>query len=238
MTNTLIQFQWTVAPDGYRIIKTKKPDEVVGSAEQLFLTDAVPFGGSRLLGTYSPSAGLFHSFADLKPNQAQILEFAGEWGMLTRGVGIRVGNSIAMGERLDTWIAEIKQLSIALRLWKLTRDGNTTELGQYIIWSADNSGVRFGVPNHAGGRWIATRLSNADLLQTFREGDRIRPAWHQLQHIINEKLDGKVSARLLWDSSHTRLSLHQVPSDLISALWLPVGPRHRGQSRISAVRRV
>ncbi len=187
---------------------------------RLYLMPSVTIGKNYLGYTYSPSSGLFRNFAELEPQQDQILDFASQWGMLTAGSWIALKNkATGAGEPLDVWKTEIADLSLAVRVWDLITTEDTTGLGQYFRWQ-DTSGVLFELPNHRGGRWIAARETNPALLETLPVGDLIRPAWYQLQHILNNKLDGHVSARLLWNTSHTRLSLYQVPKDLISALWL------------------
>jgi hypothetical protein len=199
--------------------------------ERLYLTASVPFGKRYPGFRYSPSTGLFKSLAAIEPQQDQILEFAGRWGMLTAGTFISLENkAMGVGEPLDLWRSEAADLSLAVRLWDLIKSGDLAGLSQYIKWK-DSSGVMFerlaDVPwlqgvddNFQEGRWIAAREINPELLETFQVGDLIRPAWHQLQYIVNEKLAGNASARLLWNGSKTRLSLHQVPKDLTSALWL------------------
>jgi hypothetical protein len=187
---------------------------------------------------------LFRNFAELKPEQEQILAFANQWGTLTAGelVGLE-DKSMGVGERLDLWYVEIRDLSLAVRVWDLINHGDSDGLACYIKWKG-SSGVLFqypaddatleggfrgpipwlpgvtGLEDLHDGRWIATRESNEDLLSRFQIGDVIAPAWHQLQHIVNEKLAENVSARLLWNQSHSNLSLHQAPKNLISSLWL------------------
>ena len=216
MADQLNQFSWTGAVSGYRVLPLKSQGE---HAERPYLTSAVPIGRRYEGFTYTPSAGLFIKLAQLKPEQDQILEFANQYGMLTGGVWLDLDGVDVYGEPLELWTAAIADLSVAHGLWDLLKSGATSKLGQYIKWR-DASGVRFAYADRRGGRWIATRETNLDLLQTFRPGDLIGPAWHQLQYMVNEKLEGAVSARLLWNSSHTRLGLYQVPNDLISALWL------------------
>jgi hypothetical protein len=222
MIDRFNQFQWTVAGNGYRITKAHRVEG--DSDEEVFLTSSKPFFVEGTLErTYLPHVGLFRTFAELSPKRDQILSFAKRWGMLTAGIWIveEDKSTTILGEPLDLWTKQIADMSVALRLWELVKAGDSVGLRQFIRWP-DQSSVRFGRPDHRGFRVIASRDTNPDLLQTFTFGDLIVPAWHQLQHIINEKLEGNVSARLLWNSStpRTRLSLYQVPGDLRSALWL------------------
>ena len=240
MIDKLNQFQWRVAAGGYRFRVLKAV--AAQASERLYLTASVPFGKQYPGFWYSPEAGLFLALAALEPHLDQIIEFANHYGMLTGGVWLRLDGSLVSGEPPELWHDAIRDLSLAVRMWELIKTGDTSELGQYIKW-ADSSGVRFerpadnasatgfqgtipwlpgvvfdGTEELKDGRWIATRETNPALLETFQVGDLLGPAWYQLQHMVNEKLDSNVSARLLWD--HKQLSMHQVPRDLISALWL------------------
>jgi hypothetical protein len=250
VTHRLNQFEWTVAQVGYKFQMLKAVQE---KEERLFLTASISFGKRYPGCRYSPQPGLFRHFAELKPEQDQILAFANQWGTLTAGVPLVLeNNALGVGEPLDLWEAEIRDLSLTVRLFELINRGDVKGLGRYIKWDG-SSGVRFeraddklseprfqgtipwladvlfdGTEDLHDGRWIASRVSNTERLELFQVGDLIGPAWYQLQHMVNEKLAGNVSARLLWNSSHTRLSLHQVPKDLISALWLQLARAMEG----------
>jgi hypothetical protein len=242
LTDRLNYFDWIVAQAGYRVAKLRPVQQ---RDKREFLTAATPLGKRYPGFRYSPQPGLFRSFAELKAEREQIVAFANQWGTLTAGVPVELENkTVATGESLDTWETEIRHVSLAVRLWTLLSRGNSAGLARYIKWK-DASGVRFeyaddtaaepgfqgtipwlpgvvfdGTENLRDGRWIASRQSSPELLEGFQPGDLIGPGWYQLQYIVNEKLAGKVSARLLWNSSRSRLSLHQVPQDLISELWL------------------
>lgn len=242
MTDRLNQFQWKVADGGYRFRMLR--EVAADASERLYLTASVPFGTQYPGVRYSPETGLFINLAELQPREDQIIEFANRYGMLTLGVWLRLDGSLVSGEPFELWTKAIADLALAYRLWGLIKAGDAAGLGRYIKW-AGSSGVRFDRPTDnvslsrfegtipwlpgvvfdgteelKDGRWIAARVTNPALLETFQVGDLLGPAWHQLQYMVNEKLDGNVSARLLWNSSHRRLSLYQVPRDLISALWL------------------
>jgi hypothetical protein len=226
MNDRLNQFHWIVAKNGYKIL----PHRQVGtSLDRLHLTNSARIGANTPGSIYVPPSGLFLAFAKLKPRQNRILEFADQWGMLTRGKLLSVGGPPIVGEPVDVWLDEIEDLALAVKLWESLKSRDTRSIGRFIKWASDSSGVRFQAaapdlrPPRESNRWIATREVNPDLLSKFHVGDLITPAWLQLQHMVNEKLDGRVSARLLWNGSYSRLSLYQVPGDLISALWLQLG---------------
>ena len=190
-------------------------------SERLYLTDSVPQGGRQVVTRYAPQSGLFRSFAELKPHKDQILKFANRWGIMTNGNWVPLKNSRVIAEPLDLWLRAIADFTLAFRIWEWIKRGDASALGRYIKWK-DSSSVIFVRSDDYVKSWriIADRKGSPSFFDTFRVDDLIVPAWHQLQYILNEKLDGKVSARLLWNSSWSRLSLYQVPTDLISAMWL------------------
>jgi hypothetical protein len=101
-----------------------------------------------------------------------------------------------------------------------------------IFWKEDGSEVRsLSHPELAKGQTpeapvyveraliASTHLGN-DMPERLVQGDLVKPALHYVQSTINRKLDGRASARLLWDAKRARFSLYMVPVDLIGALWL------------------
>jgi hypothetical protein len=218
MTDRLTQFVWRRAKDGYRWVQTHR---VESDVEGWYLTHGVPIGTTYPGLIYSPmeETGLFRTFSELKPNKEGIAEFASRYGLLTTGELLKTGGR---GEHLEFWRWHIGEIRHADALWRMAQARDIQGLKQFIVWDRDQ-GVRYEqahLPkNHRGGRWIATE-HEPELFAMFEVGDTIRPAWFQLQYMVNEQLSKGVSARLLWNAEHTQIHLHQVPKDLISALWL------------------
>jgi hypothetical protein len=216
----LSQFKWQISQNGYRWSKVRS---VLSADEQWHLSDGVPIGSLSGYREYRPlqdETGLFITFADLKPTRAAILGFSTNHGYLTGGSWMPVTPDLAgFGEPLSLWQAEIRAFSEPHELWRMLIHGDASGLRRLITWSGTD-GVRYNQGGGPTGRWIAQRHINPDLLESFRPSDVIRPAWHQLQHLINERLKEYVRPRLLWDARRTHLSLYHVPKDLISAIWL------------------
>jgi len=132
---------------------------------------------------------------------------------LTRGDLLK-----APGESLEFWAFSIRQLGHAVSLWKMAEAGDVRGLSRFIQWKL--GGVNYDSGKLGlGARWIAVG-KEPETLERFVQGDLIQPARYQLQYILNQRLAGNVSPRLLWNMSRTRLCLHYAPSDLLSALWL------------------
>lgn len=214
MTDTLSQFEWSVAEDGYEWIRDPE-----GRDGWFLKWPNLDLKESRIHRTwkarfYAPmqESGLFLRFAAIKPNRDGIQEFANRYGLLARGDLFELP-----GEPLDFWVSSIRRLSHANSLWEMAKQADVRGLARFISWQG--KGVDYKSGNLGfGSRWIAVK--DDALFDRFRPGDLIGPAWYQLQYIVNEQLASHVSPRLLWGSGHTRLGLHYVPVDLISALWL------------------
>jgi hypothetical protein len=231
MTDKLSQFEWRISENGYR---WKKSGSLSSADEQWHLTDGVPIGSQYRYRVYRPlqeETGLFISFAELKPTRTAILNFSNSHGLLRGGDWMPVADNLGgFGEPLDEWKSEIRAFSESFELWQMLIKRDNSGLARRITWSGTD-GVRYNQRTHlaglglkhgagATGRWIAQRHINPDLLESFRQGDVVQPAWYQLQHSINERMKDSVRPRLLWDARRTQLSLYHVPKDLISAIWL------------------
>jgi len=232
MTDTLNQFTWLVAANGYRWVMARGP---IDKEPIWFLTSGVPLFGKSDWWSYAPlqaTGGLFLRFAGLNPaSRRAMLQFANEYGLLMRGAPpenwIEVeGQKVGHGEPLLFWSQQIRALGHAVALWMATSADppDTALLGRFIRWK-ESEGVMWdaGLPGESGKpalgrRWIAARDTNPELLESFTPGDLVKPAVAQLQHLTNERLEG-TRPRLLWNTSRTRLSLYQSPKDLISAMW-------------------
>lgn len=69
---------------------------------------------------------------------------------------------------------------------------------------------------------ISSPIYNVEWRKIF-SGDIVAPAKRYLQQLLNERLDGRISTRLLWNGSEDRpetLTCYFVPDTLLSALWL------------------
>jgi hypothetical protein len=164
---------------------------------------------------YAPmqESGLFLRFAEIKPTRDGIREFANTYGLLTQ-----VDPLGPPGEALGFWISSIRQLSHAVQLWTMVGEGDVRGLAQFIEWRSFGVQYNTGKPGFGSG-WVAT-TKEPELIERFQKGDLVGPAWYRLQRLINEHMAENVSPRLLWDGAYSRLGLHYVPHNLISALWL------------------
>jgi hypothetical protein len=209
-------FTWRVSEDGYDWSKAGLIGPIDKEKESWFLTDGVPIGSPKKMYEYVPAAGLFRHFATLETNKTALKDFAKQHGALTNGDPIRVGDSVVIGERLEFWKASILAMKDLVGIWlTLTQKQSGGDLQKIIHWR--DEGVTYQL-NYKGGV-IAARKINPELFQRFAPGDVTGPAWHLLQSELNEHLQ-RVSARMLWNHARTKLTLYQVPQDLMSEMWL------------------
>ena len=244
MVDLLLQFPWRVAKAGYSWVESHP---VLGADQQRasFLTDGRPMGTAGLhVKEYQPLVafpGLFRVFADTEPTEDGIKPFADRFGPLGRTVERQIPLSdqpnakrvpIGMGESLSAWNGEILMMRLAIDIWEAARNGDVGRLERVILWKEDGSGVQImshpeltkgqlpDAPAYVERAWIASAHLGDDMSGRFVQGDLVKPALHYVQSTINRQLEGRASARLLWDAKRARLGLYMVPVDLIGALWL------------------
>jgi hypothetical protein len=244
MPDIPLQFRWQVAEDGYRWLEAHAVHESDQMREP-FLSHGRPIGagGFRMM-QYLPLAafpGLFRVFADTEPSRDAIRAFANRFGPLGPDLAKTIpladqpkstGIPLGTGEPLAAWNDEILIMRFAIAIWEAARNGDVATLERVIHWQPDGSRVEIaGHPGVPGGQMpepparverstIAHTHFGDGVLERFVPGDLVYPALHYLQSRINQKLEGRASPRLLWDSKHERLGLYIVPTGLIGALWL------------------
>ena len=175
------------------------------------------------------------------PPATGIKAFADRFGPLGRTVEKPIplddqrnakGVPLGMGESLADWHHEILTMRLAIDIWEAVRRGDVDLLGQLILWNEDGSGVRImshpeltdrqlpDPPAYVERAWIASTHHGDDVLGRFVRGDLVKPALHYVQSTINQHLENRIGARLLWDTKRARLDLYTSPVDLIGAVWL------------------
>ena len=158
---------------------------------------------------------LFTRFASVEPVRSEILEFANEYGSLTRSGNSPLGLPdrddpdtlvpLAGGESFALWVREIGAMSRAVELWRLTTADDHAELARRILWSEDNhkNPVVAYVANpdarppskpyqldQRGIEVIASATERPEWMEHFQPGDLIAPAFHYLSVIANGRLQG------------------------------------------------
>ena len=241
MSGKFSEFQWDVHKDGYHWIDTFTADPK--KEEDTFLTDRNPNGASGFtIYRYMPLAlysGLFRVFAEIEPTREAIRAFADRFGLLggsaAKSIALpeprpKEGYYIGTGEVWSVWRKEVITMRRAVDLWEKARLADVESLAQVIRWN--DKGVQYVSASELGQEvrpdqpwndtfaWIATEFVNPELLDRFRRDDVIEPALYYVQRVVNERLKGRVSPRLLWDHDRPRLGLQMVPSSLAGALWL------------------
>jgi hypothetical protein len=245
MAEAWLDFVWELHEGGYEWVKTSTflPKELPEKDVrlELFLTDAIPFGGAGFRRwRYHPLrlySGLFRAFAETDPSPEGIRGFANEYGLLGVDPAMLIilpqtrtsdQSAVGTGESLDTWLEEICAMRQALSLWDMARIGDVKGLSRYIRWEGSKKVVYTSTSEQqpkakrASHSWqlLADQESLPAMMERFRPGDLIQPALYRVQHVINAHLKGRVSFQLLWENQRTQLGLYVVPHGLIGALWL------------------
>lgn len=229
-------FAWPKADEGYYwddqamvsrpINAIHMPPFLVASPESTGLIATTPL---------EKEPSLFLAFAELSEEPDAILAFANQYGHLTQGVRIDIkppmpadkGKPVFYpleGESLHFWQREIRQMALAVQLWRWLEDKNVEALKKIIRWD----GVEFGgsvevlVKYRLGGveNLLASENYNNVIFKRFRPGELILPAKCLLQNIINVKLKRyPANPRLLLNEAN-ELAPYIYPESLLSAMWL------------------
>jgi hypothetical protein len=235
------QLLWHVAQGGYRWIESHAWNEPA-EAKHLFLTDGRPTGAAGLgVRQYQPltaSSGLFRTFAETEPTLEGIKSFADRYGLLGPDLLVRIplydhaggkGVPLGLGEALRDWTNEILVMRDTIRLWESARRADVEALSRMIKWQDDGRAVAY--ESHPGlsldrlpeSPFYADRATIAyeghPILEHLTPGDMIGPALQQVQGVINRRLHGRVSPRVLWQPRTGQRNLYLVPHGLIAGLW-------------------
>jgi hypothetical protein len=247
------QLAWRVPRAGYRwILATPLPDPVLGSqpgvpqapqpalvpvqADQAALTGSEP-------SEWDPA--LFHAFAELKPDEEEILKFANRHGDLIGSMKLQPAEgadsgsgSPLYGTPLLTWQFEIASMQRLVGLWQLLQQEDRERLALHIQWRKDREGgLSVHFDSHPAGKGgpslglkrtkavIASGDTHPGLLETFEVGDPVVPGWSYLQEKIDAHLShayeaGEVAADMAWDPRRKRPALRFAALTLRSAVWL------------------
>jgi hypothetical protein len=200
-----------------------------------FLTNgSMPWNkGARRYSPFSLPISLFRTFADTELTEQAILHFANTYGLLGRTVAIiRRGDrapSIADGESLQVWRAEVSLMKAAVRLWDAIRARDLKALRTRIHWGR-NDLVSYDAQSDIGDigasipelepETTCVDLQHLGMRDVFQKGDVIRPAIFILSRIVDCKLKNQVSATTTADFDHLTLRMSFSPSNLLAALWL------------------
>ena len=241
MSNIPAQLLWHVAQGGYHWVESHAWNEPA-DAKRLFLTDGRPTGAAGIgVRQYQPlaaSSGLFRTFAETEPTLEGIKSFADRYGPLGADLLVRIplydrpggeGFLLGLGEALRDWTNEILVMRDTIRLWEAARRANVETLSRMIKWQDDGRAVTY--ESHPGlsldrlpePPFYADRTTIAyegdPILEHLTPGDVIGPALQHVQGVINRRLHGRASPRVLWQPRTGQRSFYLVPHGLIAGLW-------------------
>jgi hypothetical protein len=237
-----LRFVWHVTLGGHQWVETHLWNEPHENCRR-FLTNGRPMGGAGIqVRQYQPLlmfSGLFLTFAETQPTPDRIQGFADQFGLLggdfakqivLYGQGSEDRGLVGIGEASGDWEMEILAMRQTVDLWEAARRGDVERLERHITWHEDGTAVRYdshpdlkfdqlpGPPFHADRTTIA---QEGDVVfGHFARGDLMQPALQYVQSIINRRLQGRASPRLVWNTATGQRTLCIVPHGLIGALWL------------------
>ena len=255
----MFKFNWYAHQDGYEWLNMvrvtpKHPIESAAS-ESLFLLPRNSQATSKVYDPLEDEKTLFAIFADLgqfagKELNDQIIKFANQYGWL--GIAEAVISlteekgmvDVGFGEEEKVWSQEIDDMSLAYRLWRYLKNGHTTKLMGTIHWeksidSGDCIAITYEEDFHFEDSQLSLKNGKTHKIAylyprlegfTFQPGDLIGPAKYHLQNLINKKLWGNVSPRVIYDQAWN-LHPYVMPHNLLSAMWLQLYQATTGQKK-------
>lgn len=140
LTHGSFAFLWQVHVDGYAINESLKAIESQTDAEPMDQKPPWLVPNGNLAKQYAPLADptLHRRFAALnETHDAQVLSFANRFGALGGHDCLLTtpdsGETI-LGESLNRWQHEIREMSIILAIWDLVWTSSAGKLGEIFIW--------------------------------------------------------------------------------------------------------
>ena len=164
------------------------------------------------------------------------------------------------GEALSTWEEEIGTLATILELWEGVKVDDLGRLRTYVYWRNDNRSVelvidipkaqldervkkivrrqqakllgRISKGNFIPSYRLLANVVNTEVewFQKQRPGDLIEPAKLAICKIVNEKLTGKCSPRVLLEDDGS-IGRYLTPNSLLAAMWLQTRDLVTGRKR-------
>ena len=207
-------FSWPVPSGGYTFVDVGVRTSGGHPVRVLVERDEPALIEYRRYDPLTSAPALFRDLADTRPTEEGILPFANKWGSL--GVyDVTVGKTPLGGRRAElftAWVQVISELRLASWLWnRLTAETpqGRLELGRRVLWEHDGQG-RAQVVIDGHPRLPRTQTWTEDGYarvlgvlpgSQFIENELAMPARTFLCDLVNHNLAGRVSPRLLADSS-------------------------------------
>ncbi len=232
--NEPIYFQWEVPEGGFRWIEpalegqigTPLRDESFKEVEQRQLVpagegDPVNWRETRPL---DEEKALFRTFADLEPEENQILEFANQHGELDLYTDFRsvrpAGENPTRGSNLADWTERINEMKAVVQLWEAARSHDPKAFEGLI-------GIRDGELNVEASflEIVRRRLEIWELPKPAPELDGFQKLVWTADELVKRIANRCFSPlgldpRLDDGPSPDTLFLELVPTSLIGAMWL------------------
>lgn len=221
----LVTFSWPVCPDGYQWLPV--PAEAVHPplrpGEERMERPIAITDGERITGPVAHARHevlrnerlLFRTFAALDKTEDAIADFACRYGLLgVAPVAVYVplsetADTIANGELLSTWIAEIKHMHAAVTAWDLASQRNDAALRKLIKWT--RNAIIFNNDE------VETEIARVN--RGIPSGEVVLPAKLFVVRTVNQRIDGLVGPEIRWDTSTSEPVMRIVPKSLLGALW-------------------
>lgn len=208
-------YQW-VRPDSSKAAKTER--YLVERTEGEVILNANMRQGH--IAFYNPLSieTLFLRFANLAPNEKEILSFANEYGFLGLCKIIAVGGDEMEGEALSDWQREIVRLEEAEQLRMAIQIDDTDSLAEKIEIQQSKDGIYCSLKSKAFPAKRKIIIPDSALFKMAKMGDYAIIATSFLKDLVNQ-LPATHRSGILALSGDEKLKMKLQPSSLLAALW-------------------
>lgn len=238
----LVDFEWKVARDGYRVIQVAPDDVLHTNAEAPGLPAGQVYEDpDRVMAEEAAVSGLPAHMVQM------VTTVAAEYRYWVRAYAPLTDEPALFRTFADLPATPEVIVAFADRYGML----GGAVVRRFLVPDSDEIGIGIGEPIEA---WRDAIRDIRRVVQTWdraRESDPHRPRWQRpekvtkvyrsglchnvaavlrerwrpdvlpnVQRAINAKLSAETSARMLWDREEGRLRLHLRPASLLGALWL------------------
>jgi hypothetical protein len=243
-----LDFEWSVATDGYEWVKFSPPfGRLVGKDwNRLILRPRSP--ATKRYRPLRECPNLSEEFAKLseallkrksRALQDELRGFANRYGLLGIGSVFRRAGGEALTAPFDRdrgWENELWVMRVAAILGRLVRGRRQEQsaahswLREFIYWSEGDVNIRM---HPILDEVIA--FSDEVRALGWKPGDLIKPARHALRNQINQHLKEECAPHVEWKQDNSGLTLVHSPRTLLGAIWLQFAWRFSDRDPIAYI---
>ena len=212
---------------GFRIIKS----EEIGVRNKQGQDEYIIANDLKSTYVYYPFEGypdLYLSFAQIKAGPKtgvdNLIKFMNEYGFLGIDKLIRSGpggNSMISGEPVSELYKEIRDLNIAVGIWKFISNKEAANLKKILQWKDESLTYKYQNGNYIEWVLIASPRHNPEYLKIIDKNNFVSAARLIILHKVNKKLSKHTDTKLFIDHKGKAFQkIYITPKNLLGVIWI------------------